>query len=68
MDSTRKGGVIKMIWVVAIICIVITAIVLYLSILTLDKGYGYKHKIDPLPPKVEGEADDNDEESSDRSN
>ncbi|WP_084710592.1 YtzI protein [Ornithinibacillus californiensis] len=57
-----------MIWVVAIICIVITAIVLYLSILTLDKGYGYKHKIDPLPPKVEGEADDNDEESSDRSN
>ncbi|GIO27174.1 YtzI protein [Ornithinibacillus bavariensis] len=38
-----------MIWVVAIVCIVITIIVVALSILTLDKGYGYKHTIDPLP-------------------
>ena len=44
-----------MIWVVAVICIVITVIVVFLSILTLDKGYGYKHSIDPLPANVEEE-------------
>ena len=46
-----------MIWVVAVICIVITIIVVYLSILTLDKGYGYKHSIDPLPANVEEEKE-----------
>lgn len=44
-----------MIWVVAIVCIVITIIVVFLSILTLNKGYGYKHKVDPLPTNIEGE-------------
>ncbi|MFS0674811.1 YtzI protein [Ornithinibacillus sp. 179-J 7C1 HS] len=52
-----------MIWVVAIICIIITAIVLYLSLLTLDKGYGYKHTVDPLPTNVEEETKSNNEES-----
>jgi hypothetical protein len=46
-----------MIWVVAVICIVITVVVVFLSILTLDKGYGYKHKVDPLPPSVENEKE-----------
>ncbi|MBC5636924.1 MULTISPECIES: YtzI protein [Ornithinibacillus] len=55
-----------MIWVVAVICILITGIVLYLSILTLDKGYSYKHKVDPLPSNVEEEAERNQGNSSSR--
>ncbi|WP_010098187.1 YtzI protein [Ornithinibacillus scapharcae] len=56
-----------MIWIVAIICIVITVIVVFLSILTLDKGYGYKHKVDPLPTSVEGEKGSTQDSESDKS-
>ncbi|GGA84634.1 YtzI protein [Ornithinibacillus halotolerans] len=42
-----------MIWVVAVISVVITIIVVWLSILTLNKGYGYNHKVDPLPSQSE---------------
>ncbi|WP_096270903.1 YtzI protein [Paucisalibacillus globulus] len=52
-----------MIWVVAVICIVITVIVVYLSILTLDKGYGYKHTVDPLPTDVEEDKKNSNEDS-----
>lgn len=31
-----------------IVSIVLTAIVLVLSLVTISKGYGYKHTIDPL--------------------
>lgn len=57
-----------MIWVVAVICILITGIVLYLSILTLDKGYSYKHKVDPLPTNLEEETEGNQGNSTSRDN
>ncbi|QGH33061.1 YtzI protein [Gracilibacillus salitolerans] len=40
-------------WVVIIVCIIIVIAVLALSIMTLNKGYGYKHTIDPLPSEQE---------------
>ncbi|WP_081755799.1 YtzI protein [Paucisalibacillus sp. EB02] len=55
-----------MIWIVAVICIVITVIVVFLSILTLDKGYGYKHTVDPLPSDVEEEKEDINGDSTSR--
>jgi len=36
-------------YTILIISIVIVAIVLLLSILTISKGYSYKHTIDPAP-------------------
>jgi len=35
--------------------VVIVAMVLVLSLKTLSKGYGYKHKVDPLPDQAEEE-------------
>lgn len=55
-----------MIWIVAIICIVITVIVVFLSILTLDKGYGYKHKVDPLPTNMEDDKENTQSTNSDK--
>lgn len=40
-----------------IVSIILTLIILYLSLLTISKGYGYKHKIDPL--KEHSHEDDN---------
>jgi len=38
-----------------VISILLTLVILYLSMLTITKGYGYKHTIDPL---VEDENDE----------
>lgn len=35
------------------VSIVGTIIVLILSIITISKGYGYKHKVDELPTEVD---------------
>lgn len=40
-------------WVVIIVCIIVVIAVLWLSIMTLNKGYGYKHTVDPLPGEQE---------------
>lgn len=42
------------------VSIVGTIIVLILTIITISKGYGYKHKIDELPPEEQSEEIDND--------
>lgn len=34
--------------VTLIVSIILTLVILYLSLLTISKGYGYKHKVDPL--------------------
>ncbi|RFU66296.1 YtzI protein [Peribacillus glennii] len=36
--------------IVLIIGIAIVLIILLLSVLTINKGYGYKHTIDPIDP------------------
>lgn len=33
---------------VIVVSVIFTILVLVLSILTITKGYGYKHKVDPL--------------------
>ncbi|WP_226035565.1 YtzI protein [Aquibacillus saliphilus] len=48
--------------VVVIICIVVVILVLGLSLMTINKGYNYKHSVDPLPgEKLEDENDQNKE-------
>lgn len=42
-------------WTVWIICGLIVAAVLGLSLLTTHKGYEYKHTVDPLPDDEERE-------------
>jgi len=32
-----------------VISLILTVVILLLSLLTISKGYGYKHSIDPLP-------------------
>ncbi|SER36624.1 Tumour necrosis factor receptor superfamily member 19 [Gracilibacillus ureilyticus] len=39
-------------WVVIVVCIAIVIAVLALSIMTLNKGYGYKQTVDPLPEDI----------------
>ncbi|MDX8046366.1 YtzI protein [Gracilibacillus sp. S3-1-1] len=39
-------------WIVIIVCIIAVISVLALSIMTLNKGYGYKHTVDPLPDDI----------------
>ncbi|PJN89127.1 MULTISPECIES: YtzI protein [Bacillaceae] len=41
---------------VLIISIIVILVVLALSILTIGKGYSYKHTIDPIDPLPEEEA------------
>lgn len=36
-------------WIMFIVLILCSVIVTWLSILTLNKGYGYKQTVDPLP-------------------
>lgn len=38
---------------VGIISIVVVGLVVLLSLVTLSKGYGYKHSVDPLPEEDE---------------
>jgi hypothetical protein len=44
----------------AIISIVLTIVVLIMSIITISKGYGYKHKVDP---KIDPIPEDGGQES-----
>lgn len=43
---------------VGVISIVVILLVVVLSLVTLSKGYGYKHSVDPLPEdkKIEKES------------
>ncbi|MBM7571176.1 YtzI protein [Aquibacillus albus] len=41
-------------FVVIVVCVVITLLVLGLSIMTINKGYAYKQTVDPLPKDDEG--------------
>ncbi|QTM98006.1 YtzI protein [Sediminibacillus dalangtanensis] len=34
---------------VSIICVIVVALIIGLSLLTTSKGYAYKHKVDPHP-------------------
>lgn len=45
-----------MVWTIIIIGIAITLAVLVLSIMTVSKGYSYKHSVDPIVEK-ESEVD-----------
>ncbi|GAA0311983.1 hypothetical protein GGQ92_001946 [Gracilibacillus halotolerans] len=36
-------------WIIFVVLILCSVIVAWLSIITLNKGYGYKQTIDPLP-------------------
>ncbi|WP_138418822.1 YtzI protein [Aquibacillus sediminis] len=36
-------------FVVIVVCVIVILIVLALSIMTINKGYGYKQTVDPLP-------------------
>lgn len=45
-----------------IISILFTIVVLVLSIITISKGYGYKHKIDPMVDPIPN----NDEREAER--
>lgn len=38
---------------VVVISAIIIVMVLVLSLITLSKGYGYKHTVDPLPDEKE---------------
>ncbi|WP_077302715.1 YtzI protein [Virgibacillus pantothenticus] len=44
--------------IISIISIVVVIFVLVLSIVTISKGYAYKHEVDPMP-----EGQDNNEET-----
>ncbi|MDQ0220268.1 YtzI protein [Peribacillus cavernae] len=39
--------------IIIIIGILIVLVILLLSVLTINKGYGYKHTIDPIDPLPE---------------
>ncbi|SHG09127.1 YtzI protein [Ornithinibacillus halophilus] len=49
-----------MIWYIVIAIVIIIAVLL-LSLMTINKGYAYKHTIDPLPSE-ENETENNEEE------
>jgi len=36
-------------WIVFVVFILCSVVVAWLSIITLNKGYGYKQTVDPLP-------------------
>lgn len=40
---------------VALVSVVVVAMVVVLSMVTLKKGYGYKHSVDPLPDEEKQE-------------
>ncbi|CDQ40995.1 MULTISPECIES: YtzI protein [Virgibacillus] len=52
--------------VVIIACIIVVAIVLILSLVTISKGYAYKHEIDPLPDEWETTEGKHEEDSTDK--
>lgn len=54
-------------YTILIISIVIVIIVLLLSILTISKGYSYKHTVDPIPEELT-ENEENPTEPSNEEN
>lgn len=44
------------------VSVIVVAMVIILSLVTLSKGYGYKHKIDPLPDEKENKDEGNQKE------
>lgn len=48
-------------WIAIIASILSVIIVLYLSILTLNKGYGYQQTVDPLPEQENNKGNDKEE-------
>ncbi|WP_102029271.1 YtzI protein [Salirhabdus sp. Marseille-P4669] len=38
-----------MFWIILIISIVICVVVIAMSVITTNKAYAYRHKIDPIP-------------------
>ena len=59
--NLEKGLVIRMIGTVLVISLILTVFVLVLSLVTISKGYGYKHTIDPLEKKDENEHNEKQE-------
>ncbi|WP_407271723.1 YtzI protein [Radiobacillus sp. PE A8.2] len=49
---------------IAIICTILVIAVLGLSIMTINKGYSYKHTVDPLPEEVDKDNDKKDNEKA----
>jgi hypothetical protein len=47
--------------VIIIISVLIVLVVLLLSVLTINKGYSYKHTIDPVDPHPDLEKKNSDE-------
>lgn len=41
-----------------IVSLIFTFVVLWLTILTISKGYGYKHTIDPIEDELEEHEED----------
>ncbi|MCM3399000.1 YtzI protein [Oceanobacillus profundus] len=39
--------------VVGVVSVVVVVLVVWLSLVTLSKGYGYKHSVDPKPEDTE---------------
>ncbi|MGM8365397.1 YtzI protein [Virgibacillus sp. W0181] len=38
-----------------VVSIILTLVILYLSLLTISKGYAYKHTVDPIEDHMEEE-------------
>lgn len=45
-----------------VISIVLTVLVLILSLITISKGYGYKHTVDPIQKEDDQDTQNNEEE------
>ena len=50
--------------VILIISVIIIIIILLLSVLTVNRGYGYQHTIDPAPDSPETAKSEKDEEKA----
>ncbi|MRH43750.1 YtzI protein [Aquibacillus halophilus] len=48
--------------VVIIICALVILFVLGLSLMTINKGYNYKHTVDPIPEKGTDDENSQDKE------
>lgn len=44
----KRLGVDKMITIVLVVSLILTAMVLVLSLIAINRGYAYKHTVDPL--------------------
>lgn len=48
---------------ILIVCLIIMVAVLGLTIATINKGYSYEHKVDPLPQEAPEDYNDTDHEA-----